>query len=69
MNMEVNYLLISFLYNWFSRFSRFQGDYKYNYIFNVLVGTYEKGYDEMVEKLVCIGTVDLVWVFVLQYSI
>jgi hypothetical protein len=43
MNMEVNYLLISFLYNTVFIYVFFRGDYKYNYIFfNVLVGTYEK---------------------------
>jgi cytochrome c oxidase subunit 3 len=71
MNTVVSYLLISFLY-------RFHGFHVLSGViiniiifFNVLVGTYEKrGSYEMVEKVgLYWHFVDLVWVFVLQFSI
>jgi cytochrome c oxidase subunit 3 len=70
MNTVVNYLLISFLYHWISRISRsFRCNYKlFSSMF--LLELEKRGSYEMVEKVgLYWHFVDLVWVFVLQFSI
>jgi cytochrome c oxidase subunit 3 len=71
MNTVVSYLLISFFFHQFHGFHVLRCNYKHHYFLQRSCWDVEKrGSYEMVEKVgLYWHFVDLVWVFVLQFSI